>query len=153
MSERLRAGLALALRISLVLLLVVPWLPRLLAGVPLLGGAGALLDEWFAFHCHRDPARSVALLAVCLRCYGIYFGLGLGALLVRPRLTPFAYRVWVIFAALALVLDVATEALHMRPPFGPLRFATGALLGLPVGVALVLATRTAPSLRRAPPST
>lgn len=132
---------ALAVRLALGLLVVLPLLPPLLARSPLLSGAGNALDGWFALHCHRDAARGSALLAVCWRCYGIYFGLGGGALLAWPRLTPFAYRVWVVVAALALLLDVSTEVLAMRPPFGPLRFVTGALLGWPVGVALVLAFR------------
>ena len=132
---------AVLVRGALGLLIVLPWLPQLLEGLPLLAPLGVALDGWFQFHCHREPSRSLALLAVCWRCYGIYFGLGAGALTVRPRLTPFAYRIWVAVAALVLALDVLTEVLHMRPPFGPLRFFSGLLLGWPVGVALVLAFR------------
>lgn len=132
---------ALVVRLVLGLLVVLPLLPPLLERAPSLSGLGRALDAWFGLHCHRDAARGSALLAVCWRCYGIYFGLGGGALLARPRLTPFPYRVWVAVAALALLLDVVTEVLAMRPPFGPLRFVSGALLGWPVGVALVLSFR------------
>jgi uncharacterized membrane protein len=120
-------------------LIVLPWLPALLEPVPLLRPLAAALDSWFNLHCHRDPARSLVHVAVCMRCYGIYVGLGGGALLVRPRLRPLAYRIWVAVAALVLLLDVLTEVLQMRPAFGPVRFFSGMLLGWPVGVALVLA--------------
>ena len=132
---------ALLVRGALGLLIVLPFLPRLLEGLPLLAPVGAALDGWFEFHCHREPSRSLVMLAVCWRCYGIYFGLGAGALAMRPRLAPLAYRIWVMVAALVLALDVLTEVLQMRPPFGPLRFFSGVLLGWPVGVALVLACR------------
>jgi uncharacterized membrane protein len=135
------SGVARVVRPALVFLIVLPWLPPLLAHVPVLGSVGGAIDSWFSLHCHRETARTFSLLAVCWRCYGIYFGLGAGALLVRPTLTPFAYRIWVLVAALILLLDVLTEVLHMRPPFGPLRFFSGMLLGWPVGVALVLACR------------
>ncbi len=136
--QRVLAGVGRALLVSLV---VLPWLPPLVSGVPSLGRTGQLLDGWFALHCHRDPARGLPGLAVCVRCYGIYFGLGAGALVVRPRVAPVVYRVWLLVAALALGLDVATELFAMRPAWAPLRFVTGALLGYPAGVALILATR------------
>jgi uncharacterized membrane protein len=141
MSPTTASRVASLLRLALVLLIALPWLPHLFAGLPLLGFLGERLDGWFAFHCHREVSRTYGLLAVCWRCYGIYFGLGAGALVLRPQLTPFAYRVWVAVAALIVLLDVLTEVLHMRPPFGPLRFFSGMLLGWPVGVALVLAAR------------
>jgi len=130
---------AALVRAALALLILLPWLPHLLQGLPPLAPLGSALDAWYGFHCHRESSRTLDRLAVCWRCYGIYFGLGAGALLMRPRLAPFAYRVWVAVAALTLLLDVLTEVLHMRPPFGPLRFFSGTLLGWPVGVALVLA--------------
>ncbi len=141
MNERRKRALASAVRAVLVSLAFLPWLPQALSGMSLLDRPLQLLDGWFALHCHRDAARGLTGLAVCVRCYGIYFGLGAGALVVRPRLRPAVYRVWLLVAALALMLDVATELLAMRPAWAPLRFLTGALLGYPVGVSLVLATR------------
>jgi uncharacterized membrane protein len=129
---------ALALRIALVSLIALPWLPAAFLPLSGLDVVGDLLDRWFAFHCHREPGRTFEALSVCWRCYGIYFGLGGGALFVQPKLRPIGYRVWVMVAALLLLLDVLTEVLAMRPAFSPLRFFSGSLLGWPVGVALVL---------------
>ncbi|HEV8245175.1 MAG TPA: DUF2085 domain-containing protein [Polyangiaceae bacterium] len=144
MSPASRRNWARLVRIALISLIALPWLPALLGGVPWLARPCAILDGWFALHCQRDPARGLPGLAVCLRCYGIYFGLGFGALVLRPRLAPFRVRVWVLCAALVMLLDVATELLGMRSPYAPLRFVTGALLGYPVGLSLALALRREP---------
>jgi len=140
-------------RAVLILIGVSPFIPHLVEGVPVLGPIGAALDSWFSFQCQRDPARTLhflgRLLPVCARCLGIYLGLGLGAVLLRPRLGVWPLRVWVGVAALAMLLDVWTEALGMRPPFAPLRLLTGLFLSYPVGVALVWSAR---ELGRAQPN-
>jgi len=132
-------------RLTLVLVGVSPLLPRLFEGIPGLSVIGHALESWFAFQCHRDPLRSLELfgrmLPVCSRCSAIYAGLGLGALVLRPRLGAWPLRIWVAVAALVMVLDVWTEALEMRPSFGPLRILSGLLLAYPVGAALVWAAR------------
>jgi uncharacterized membrane protein len=101
--------------------------------------------EWFAFQCHRDPTRSALLgtfpLAVCARCFGIYLGLGAGALILKPKLTAWPLRIWVASAALLMLLDVATERLGWRPAWDALRALTGVLLAYPVGAAIVSAVR------------
>jgi hypothetical protein len=68
----------LALRALFALVPVAPFLPPLLAHVPVLGALGGVLDGWFGFQCERDPARTFAGAAVCVRCLGIYVGFGLG---------------------------------------------------------------------------
>ena len=77
-------------RVVLILIGVSPFLPRLLAPVPGLAVLGGAFEAWFAFQCHRESARTLSvlgeLLPVCSRCFGIYAGLGLGALVLRPRL-------------------------------------------------------------------
>jgi uncharacterized membrane protein len=122
-----------------------PFAPWALRGVPVLHFVGDVCDAWFAAQCHRDPYRSLALagrvLPVCLRCFGIYLGLGLGGLVARPRLRPWPLRLWVGAAALAMVLDVASEAWGLRSAFAPTRLLTGVALAYPVGVALVWAAR------------
>jgi uncharacterized membrane protein len=129
----------------LIFIGVSPFIPHLVEGVPVLGSIGAALDAWFSFQCQRDPARTLhflgRLLPVCARCLGIYLGLGLGAVLLRPRLGVWPLRIWVGVAALVMLLDVWTEALGMRPPSAPLRLFTGLLLSYPVGAALVWSAR------------
>ncbi|MCC6214577.1 MAG: DUF2085 domain-containing protein [Polyangiaceae bacterium] len=147
--ERLWRLLAGAVRVALVLVGLGPvWVP-LAADLPGLSVVAHLLDGWYEFQCHRDPGRTIQLgaldLAVCTRCAGIYFGLGLGALALQPRLGAWPLRAWVAGAALLMVLDVATESVGLRPAWAPLRLATGLLLAYPVGVAVVLAARGADS--------
>ncbi len=143
-------------RAVLVFIGVSPFIPHLVEGVPVLGSVGAALDAWFSFQCQRDPARTLhflgRLLPVCARCLGIYLGLGLGAIVLRPKLGVWPLRIWVGLAALLMLLDVATESLGMRPPFAPLRLLTGLLLSYPVGVALVWSARELGSAHSAPPA-
>lgn len=142
-TRRARAWWGGPARIALLLAGVAPLLPGMLRGLPLLHHVADALDGWFAFQCHREAARSLApfghVLAVCSRCAGIYLGLGLGALVLRPRLGAWPLRIWVGAAALVMVLDVATEALGMRPEWAALRLLTGVALAYPVAVAVVLA--------------
>ena len=142
---RFRELAASAIRIALVVVGISPFLPLVLHGVPLLDAVGRAFDAWFAFQCHRDPSRTLSigarLLPVCSRCFGIYLGLGLGALIMRPKLDVWPLRIWVGAAALVMLLDVLTEMLAMRPAFMLVRALTGTLLALPVGSALVRAAR------------
>jgi uncharacterized membrane protein len=128
---------ALAALACLALLPLLPVLGRLLPPIAPLERAAYV---WFDLHCHRDPARTLHLLgvplAVCARCSGIYFGLGAGALLRRPHLTPRALRLWVAVAALLMIADVALETYAFHGPWWLLRLTTGTFLGYPVGVAL-----------------
>jgi uncharacterized membrane protein len=142
-----RRWLGPSVRGLLLLLGVLPLLPRLFAPIPGLGFLAEGIEAWFLFQCHREPSRSLLLLGeilpVCTRCAGIYFGLGLGALFVRPKLDVWPLRIWVAVAALLMVLDVATELVGLRPESPVLRLFSGVLLAYPVAVVLVLATRQA----------
>ena len=91
------------------------------------------------------------MLPVCSRCFGIYAGLGLGALVLRPRLRVWPLRIWVTFGVLLMLADVFTEALGWRPPLAWLRAATGVLLAYPVGATLVWAARSLGEDERAGP--
>lgn len=142
----MRQGLGFALvRGLFVSFALLPLVPAALANLGPLDALGRPLEAWFAFQCERDPLRTFHGFAVCARCYGIYWGLALGALLLRPRITPFTQRIWLAVAALVLALDVSSEALGMRPAWAPLRLVTGALLGYPVSLGLLL--RLAPNHR------
>jgi uncharacterized membrane protein len=138
MTGHTRRRLALLVRALLVFFGVAPFVPALTRGVPVLGVLGQGLDAWFSFHCHRDPARTLAGCAVCVRCLGIYAGLALGALFERPHLGSKHVR-WLLGSAFVLVLDVASEALGLRPPLAALRFVTGFSFAYPAGVAIARA--------------
>lgn len=123
---------------------LLPWLPALTENVWGLSKLGHLVEVWFAFQCHREPDRmlvGLTLVPVCARCFGIYTGLGLGALVSRPRLSNRPLFVWVAVAGVLMILDVVTEMLALRPPSSLLRLATGLLLSWPVGSALALTSR------------
>ena len=140
--------LGVGLLASLALL---PLLPLLSKYWPASAAVERAFAVWFNLHCQRDPARTLALfgvpLAVCARCSGIYFGLGIGALLRWPRLTPRGLWLWVLLAAGSMLLDVALEARGLHGPIAPLRLLTGLLLAYPVGAAL--ASTIAPQRARA----
>ena len=148
-SGRLRRLLGPGVRVALLLVGISPFLPMLLGNVPVLHWLSDGVSAWFAFQCHRDPARSLTFwahtLPVCSRCFGIYVGLGLGALVLRPRLGAWPLRIWVGVAAVVMVGDVWTESLGLRPPSLWLRTLTGILLAYPVGDALVWAARSVSS--------
>jgi uncharacterized membrane protein len=132
---------------------LLPFLPLLLATAPGLAPLGRGFEVWFDLHCERDPARTLLLggvpLAVCARCSGIYFGLGLGAALRRPHLSPRALRGWVLAAAAFMLLDVELERRGLHGPWSALRVLTGLLLAYPVGAGLGLLLQGAPTNRAA----
>ncbi|HMI92117.1 MAG TPA: DUF2085 domain-containing protein [Polyangiales bacterium] len=141
MTARARRRLGQGLRVVLVVIGSAPFWVPLVERAPGLAWLAHAFDAWFSLHCHRDADRSLAIarlvLPVCVRCSGIYVGLGLGALIARPQLSASYTRLWVGLAALIMVLDVLTELLSMRPEWALLRAFTGVLLGYPVGAALV----------------
>ena len=145
LSPRAATWAARVARGFFILLGISPFLPRLVGGLPVLGAVSHAFEAWFTFQCNRDPARTQhflgELLPVCTRCLGIYLGLGLGAAILRPRLSVWPLRVWVGLGAVYMLLDVATELLDMRPAWAPLRLATGLFLAYPVGSAVVWALR------------
>jgi hypothetical protein len=130
----------LAALAALAGLALLPLLPVLSQLAPPLASLERAAGSWFDLHCHRDPARTLHLLgvplAVCARCSGVYFGLGAGAALRRPHLTPRALRLWVALAAALMIADVALESYAFHGPWWLVRLTSGALLGYPVGAAL-----------------
>ncbi len=109
---------------------------------------------WFELHCERDPARTLSLggvpLGVCARCSGIYLGLGLGALLRAPALSPRATRLWVGLGAALMLLDVALEDRGLHGGWPAVRLLTGVLLAYPVGVGLGALLARAPAATHNP---
>lgn len=125
---------------GLAAIALLPLLPVISAIWPPLSPLERAFAGWFELQCERDPARTLSLggvpLAVCARCSGIYFGLGLGAAVRRPRLSPRALRAWVLAAGALLVTDVALERAGLHSAWSALRLLTGLLLAYPVGVAV-----------------
>lgn len=140
-SLRVKPRLVTALRFLLIASGPLPFLPGWLEAHHALPWLSRWLEAWFDFQCSRSPNRMLFDAAVCARCLGIYAGLGLGALLLRPKLAPLPLRIWVGAAALVMVLDVASETLGMRPPAPGFRLFTGILLAYPVGLGLILELR------------
>jgi uncharacterized membrane protein len=107
---------------------------------PLLAGshplAALLIRSFFSQLCHQDPGRSFLLVgapvAVCVRCLGIYWGVAVGAALVRLRM---GRRLLAVGLTLNLV-DVATSVLHWHGNLPLVRFFLGLLLGVGVGAVL-----------------
>jgi uncharacterized membrane protein len=128
---------------------LLPLLPVAVAIVPGLAPVAQIFGVWFELHCERDPARTLLLggvpLAVCARCSGIYFGLGLGAALRRPHLSPRALRAWVLAAAAFMLLDVELERRGLHGAWSILRVLTGLLLAYPAGAGLGLLLQGAPT--------
>jgi uncharacterized membrane protein len=131
-----------------------PLLPVLTRHWPAAAPLQRAFELWFDVHCERDPARTAGLwgapLAVCVRCSGIYFGLGLGALLRRPRLAPGALRLWVTIGAALMLLDVILEEHGLHGSWPTLRLLSGLALAYPVGVGLGAALTRAPATAQSP---
>lgn len=130
---------------AFVLLSLLPWVTAALASLPHAQGLVSALTSLYGLQCHQRSDRAFSLLGhelpVCARCTGLYLGLGLSALVGRPRLRPDLFKVWFLVGGLVLLLDVLTEQVAMRPPSDWFRAATGALLSYAVGLVLLLAAR------------
>ena len=137
------ASFAVAVRAAMILISLGPWLlPILRARLPL-GALGVALDAAFATTCHRLPERSLALMGVampvCSRCGGIYAGVVLGAIVARPKLSARPSRIWITAAVAAMLIDVVTQDLGLRPMWHAARLASGAAFGYLLGVAVLSA--------------
>ena len=113
-----------------------------IVGAPLLQSSGHpglafKIYKTFSFLCHQIPERSFHIagykFAVCSRCTGIYSGFALAALtypLVRSlRRTETPSIVWLLLAALPLMIDFSLGYFSIWQNNHASRFATGALLG------------------------
>lgn len=111
-------------------------------------GLRTVLMHGFSTLCHQIAERSFAVdgvpLAVCHRCYGIYWGLPLAALgfLALTRWDPVLWKYSRIIIPLALIptsLDwlLGVLGLWTNTPWS--RLITGALLGLVAGYYLARA--------------
>lgn len=105
----------------------------------------SFLAQWFAFQCHGRLDRSVALFAhwfpVCSRCLGIYLGLTVGALLPLRSLSMKTRRVWLLSAAVLMVIEVVIQDSTSHRPYHVARILTGLLLAWPVAQIVLAALR------------
>jgi uncharacterized membrane protein len=139
------AILTTAGRVSLFVGGVLPWLLPLGRRYVPLGRAGIALDLVFVPMCHRLPERTLTLagmpMPLCSRCAGVFAGVALGALVMRPLLPPARSR-WLIAAAGALMaLEVVTQDAGLHPIWHPTRLLTGLLFGYALAVTCVAALR------------
>ncbi len=140
------AGLPRIARAGFILAGALPWVLPSPARVAL-GRAGELLDLLFLPMCHRLPERTLTLAGVamplCSRCAGIFAGLALGALLMRPRVEIARWRILVGVAGALMLLDVVTQDLELHPIWHATRLASGLLFGYAIAAACLLAMRNA----------
>jgi len=113
----------------------------------------SVLMAAFSGVCHQLPARSPHVdgvsLAVCFRCYGIYWGFPVAAVLYPAihRMLGAVDRRAPLVLALSLVpigIDWSLEMVGLVPGSATLRTVTGLLFGVTAGYFLVVAiVRTA----------
>lgn len=103
------------------------------------------LYKFFSFLCHQNSARSFDLgghsLAVCSRCFGVYFGLFLGFAfypLARSieEVEPLP-RFWLFLAMIPVAVDWLLGIFGIWANTHFSRFATGAILGAACAVFIV----------------
>jgi uncharacterized membrane protein len=124
-------GIRFTLALVAAGLLLAAWAAPWLA-VKGFGAASLVVRDFFHAVCHQRPERSFWFLgqpwAVCIRCSGIYAGLGLGVLLSVEQAV--AKKIFFVFVILNVV-DVAAEMMgfHGNLPWSRL------MLGLGLGAA------------------
>ncbi|QYO65948.1 DUF2085 domain-containing protein [Leptolyngbya sp. 7M] len=110
--------------------------PALLRALDLSPGADAIF-AFFGSLCHQIPERSFYLsgqqLAVCSRCFGVYFGLFVSLLIyplwrVIDDIEPLP-RKWLLLSVLPMSLDWSLTIFNIWENNHASRFITGMILG------------------------
>ena len=124
---------ALAVVVVWLLLIVLP--PIFAANG--LKSASAPLYHFYGFICHQIPARSFHIfdqqLAVCSRCFGVYFGLFVG-LIAYPlwrdidNIEPLP-RLWLFASMVPIGIDWSLGVFDIWENTHASRFITGLILG------------------------
>ncbi|MGD9562694.1 MAG: DUF2085 domain-containing protein [Pyrinomonadaceae bacterium] len=101
-------------------------------------GIASPLYEFFSYICHQLPERSLYLLhhqlAVCSRCFGVYFGL-LAGLIVYPLwrrmddIEPLP-RIWLFASLVPIGIDWSLTVFGIWENTHLSRFVTGLILGV-----------------------
>lgn len=117
---------------------VLVWVAAIIAAPVLVpSGISASVYSFFSYICHQIPDRSLHLashqMAVCSRCFGVYFGLLLG-IIVYPlwrridESEPIS-RVWLFASLVPITIDWALTMFGIWENTHLSRFVTGLILG------------------------
>ena len=132
---------------TITLAIVVVWL-LLIVSPPFLinsGFSAAPVYSFYGYICHQLPERSFHVLghqfAVCSRCFGVYFGLLVGALayrLWRPieSVEPLP-RFWLFLSMIPISIDWSLGFFEIWENNHISRFITGLVLGVACAVFIV----------------
>lgn len=105
----------------------------------------APLYRFFGHVCHQMPARSLWLagqqLAVCSRCFGVYFGLLAGFILYplwrrTEEIEPLP-RIWLFLSLIPIGVDWSLTVFGIWENTHASRFVTGTILGFACAVYIV----------------
>ena len=134
---------------SVSFLIVFTWVFLILlapfAAVNNFTGVSAPIYKFFSYICHQIPARSFHYaeyaLAVCSRCFGVYFGLFLG-FIIYPFLRSIEEneplpRFWLFTAMVPMAVDWLLGVFEIWENTYLSRFLTGAILGAACAVFIV----------------
>lgn len=125
-----------------------------------LTGVSNPIYKFFSYLCHQNSSRSFHFgenaLAVCARCFGVYFGLFFG-FVVYPFLRPIEEtdplpRFWLFLALIPMAIDWLLGVFEIWENTHLSRFLTGAITGAACAVfiipALVEIFRLLPNKRK-----
>lgn len=110
-----------------------------------LSGVAAPIYKFFSYLCHQMPERSLHIashsLAVCSRCFGVYFGLLAGFLiypLIRPidEIEPFP-RIWLFLSLIPIGIDWSLGMLGVYSNTHLSRLLTGTVLGIACAIFII----------------
>ena len=122
-------------------LVIVVWIGLIISS-PLFSSAGLAhvaspIYNFFSYVCHQIPERSLHIaghqMAVCSRCFGVYFGL-LAGLLLYPlwrnidEIEPIR-RVWLFLSLIPITIDWSLGVFGIWENTHLSRFVTGLILG------------------------
>src|SRR5687768_1697161 len=134
---------AQALRVWIAVSVVVLVWVGLITGAPLLASSSlenisSPLYTFFSYICHQMPERSLHIgshqMAVCSRCFGVYFGL-LAGIVIYPlwrridENEPIP-RFWLFLSLIPIVIDWSLTMFGIWENTHVSRFLTGLILGV-----------------------
>lgn len=100
--------------------------------------ASTPIYDFFSYICHQIPERSLAFygypMAVCSRCFGVYFGLVVGVV-IYPLWRPVdetepVRRFWLLLSLIPMTIDWSLTAFGIWENTHLSRFITGLILGI-----------------------
>ncbi|MGH9949679.1 MAG: DUF2085 domain-containing protein [Pyrinomonadaceae bacterium] len=141
-TQPFRVWLAAAFLVAVWVALII--MPALFLGNGVQGISGSLYS-FFGYVCHQIPERSLHLfghkMAVCSRCFGVYFGLLFG-LLIYPLwrklddIEPLP-RFWLFLSLVPIGVDWSLGVFGIWENTHASRFFTGAILGVACAVFII----------------